>query len=67
MAVMVEVLFIFFGPGIYAPSPTSSPCNLRFLAVSAPDTVTAAPSVCLVRVSTSEVSKSSAVPTDGAR
>ena len=37
MAVMVEVFFIFFGPGIYAPSPTSSPCNLRFLAVSAPD------------------------------
>ena len=36
MAVMVEVFFIFFGPGIYAPFPTPSPCNLRFLAVSAP-------------------------------
>ena len=36
MAVMVEVFLYFFGPDIYVPPPTSSPCTLRFLAVSAP-------------------------------
>ena len=36
MAVMVEVFFIFFGLDIYVSPPTSSPCTLRFLAVSAP-------------------------------